>query len=437
MSNTLDIEIVPRKPFREFLTSDKRFMTMVCHRRAGKTVAAVQRLIYCALTHKRKGMKTAPLRYGYIAPTQTQAKSICWGYVKEWCSKIPDVVINESELRVTFPNRAEIRLYSGENYERMRGLYFDGVVSDEDDDIPSAAMSYVILPCLLDYNGWHVSMGTPKGRGTLYTNLQKAKADPRRFSLVLKASESGLIDEENLAEIRAEIGEEAYLQEMECDFSVARQGAIYAKQYQQAVDEGRVCDFEPSASHLVYTTWDLGSPANTVTCYWQKVDLSYRLIDCDFGLEMNTAERVAHMLAKGYNYAQHFLPHDGRTRGADNLSFQSKLMTAGLKNVEVLDNAGKGAEQKRIRSMHDLFPQIWFNKSKLEKEDGMFDALMDYHYKEMKKDGMITSVIDHGFASHFCDAFGYFSEALLSGRMMDSLSRRGVGRAKASFGNSR
>ena len=436
MSEDIEIEIIPREPFREFLTSDARFLTMVCHRRAGKTVAAVQRLILCALTHKRKGMQTAPLRYAYIAPTQTQAKTICWQYFKSWCSQIPDVDINESELRITFPNRAQIRLYSGENYERMRGLYFDGVISDEDDDIPSSAMSYVILPCLLDYNGWHCSMGTPKGRATLYNNLQKAKADPRRFSLVLKASESGLIDEENLAEIRAEIGEEAYLQEMECDFSVARVGAIYAKQFQKAQEDGRVLPFKPSESHLVYTTWDLGSPKNTVTCYWQKVDLGYRLIDCDHDLEMTTAERVAHMLSKGYNYGQHFLPHDGKTRGADNLSFQSKLMEAGLKNVEVLDNAGKGAEQKRIRAMHDLFPQVWFNSELLDHEGGMLEALVDYHYKEQKKDGMITSVIDHGFASHFCDAFGYFSEALLSGRMLDNLSRRGLGRAKASFGRS-
>ena len=118
------------------------------------------------------------------------------------------------------------------------------------------------------------------------------------------------------------------------------------------------------------------------------------------------------------------------------MSFQSKLTEAGLKNVEVLDNAGVGAEAKRIRSMHDLFPQIYFNKSKLDKEEGMLDALRDYHYKEQKIDGRITSKIDHGFASHFCDAFGYFAEALASGRMRVNLTKRGIGRAKSSLGAS-
>ena len=133
---TVNLEIKPRSPFREFLQCKKRWITIVAHRRAGKTVAVVQKLILEAMTHKRKGMKTAPLRYAYVAPTQAQAKSIAWNYLVEFTAEIPNVEVNASELRVTLPNGAQIRLFSGENYERMRGLYFDGVVTDEDDDIP-------------------------------------------------------------------------------------------------------------------------------------------------------------------------------------------------------------------------------------------------------------------------------------------------------------
>ena len=439
MSKTqTEIEIIPREPFREFIGSKRRYMTLVCHRRAGKTVAAVQKLIYEALTYHRGGMKTAPLRYGYIAPTLTQAKLIAWVYLKNFTADIPAIKLNESELRLTFPNGAEIRLYGMEQADRLRGIYLDGCIVDEADDVADHAISYILMPCLLDYQGFLCFTGTPKGRGKLYRSIQRAQDDSERFSLVLKASQSGLIPQDDLDEIRAEIGEEAYLQEMECDFTVAREGAIYATQLQTAIDDGRVVDFIPSEMNLVHTTWDLGSPKNTVCLYWIRntMNLSYQLIDCDSNLEMSTAERVAHMLAKGYNYGQHFLPHDGRTKGADNMSFASKLRDAGLKNVEVLDNAGKGAEAKRIRSMHDLFPQIWFHKSNLEGDGGMLDALMDYHYKEEKKDGRITSVIDHGFASHYCDAFGYFAEAILSGRMLESLTKRGIGKAKSSLGSS-
>ena len=432
-----NLKIIPREPFREFLTTDKRWLTVVCHRRAGKTVAAVQRLIYQALTYKREGMNTAPLRYGYCAPTLNQSKSITWQYFVDFCSQIPNVDINQAELRITFPNKAQIRLFSGENYERMRGLYFDGIVCDEDDQIPSAAMTYVILPCLLDYRGWFLSTGTPHGKGSLYRNVMRAKADPEnRFCLVLKASESGLIDKQDLEDIRLEIGDTAYAQEMECDFSVARVGAVYAAHLSKARDEGRVLPFTASSSHLVHSCWDLGSPANTVVTYFQKVDLTYRIIDCDFGLEMDTAQRVAHMMKKGYSFGQHFLPHDGRARGADNLSFADKLRNAGLPNVEVLDRVPNDAANKRIRAMLDLFPQMYFNSDTLEVEDGLLDALDNYHYRETKKDGRVTNVVEHDYSSHFCDSFGYIAEAIMSGRMMDNLSKRGVGRAKSSIGNS-
>ena len=102
--NQTEIEIIPREPFREFIGSKKRYMTLVCHRRAGKTVAAVQKLIYEALTHERQGTKTAPLRYGYLAPTLTQAKLIAWVYAKSFTADIPGIQVNESELRLTFPS---------------------------------------------------------------------------------------------------------------------------------------------------------------------------------------------------------------------------------------------------------------------------------------------------------------------------------------------
>jgi len=434
----IDIEIRPRKPFREFLACKKRWMTIVAHRRAGKTVAVIQKLILEAMTHKRKGMDTAPLRYFYCCPTLSQAKSVSWSYLLNFTADIPNIIVNHSELRVTFPNRAEIRLLSGENAERARGLYADGIVLDEVEDIPYAHQTHIFLPCLLDYNGWMICMGTPKGKGNLYKALNQAKERPEKnYSLVLKASDTGIVSEDDLGEIRAKIGEDAYQQEMECNFNVARAGAIYSKEVNEARMQGRVLDFGVDNSQLVHTTWDLGSPENTVVIYHQRDqhNLTYKVIDCDFGLNMTTAERVAHMMAKGYNFGQHFLPHDGRTRGADNLSFQNKLLEAGLNNVVVLPNAGYGAEDKGIRTMKDMFSSIFFSKL-VDVEDGLLDALDNYHNREDKKDGRVTNVVVHDWCSHFADAFRYWGEAIKSGMVMGSLTPKALGRAKASFGKS-
>ena len=150
----IELEIIPREPFREFIGCKNRYMTLVCHRRAGKTVASIQKLIYEALTHERAGTKTAPLRYGYLAPTLTQAKLIAWSYAKEFTADIPGIKVNESELKITFPNRAELRLYGSERAETLRGIYFDGLLVDEADDVESNTISYILMPCLLDYSGF-------------------------------------------------------------------------------------------------------------------------------------------------------------------------------------------------------------------------------------------------------------------------------------------
>ena len=147
----MKIRIRPREAFRRYLNRKERWSCIVAHRRAGKTVAVIQDLLLRSLTYKRKG---PPTRYAYVAPTRDQAKDIAWGYLKSYVSKIPGVEINESDLRIILPSKSQLRLYSGDSYERMRGLYFDGIVVDEMADIAPKAWSQVMRPCLSDYSGW-------------------------------------------------------------------------------------------------------------------------------------------------------------------------------------------------------------------------------------------------------------------------------------------
>src|SRR4051812_613665 len=104
--------IIPYKPREIFLpyhASDKRFSVTVAHRRAGKTVARINKLI-------RKAVE-CPLhnpRFGYLAPYWVQAKDIAWLYLKHYCAPLIALggKTNESELSVTLPhNNALIKLY--------------------------------------------------------------------------------------------------------------------------------------------------------------------------------------------------------------------------------------------------------------------------------------------------------------------------------------
>ena len=70
--------------------------------------------------------------------------------------------------------------------------------------------------------------------------------------------------------------------------------------------------------------------------------------------------------------------------------------------------------------MSDMFSQIWFHE-KVNVEGGLIEALESYHRKEHRLGGYVENQIVHDWSSHFCDAFGYWSEALKN-RMVPELS---------------
>ncbi|NQX02225.1 hypothetical protein HQ447_16325 [bacterium] len=413
------LEIRPRRQFREFIETDKRWACLVVHRRGGKTYSSLQKLLLRALTHKRPG---PPTRYVYIAPTQAQAKDIAWAYLKAFTWQIPGVETNESELKITFPGGMIIRLYSGDNYERMRGLYFDGVVIDEPEDIDPMAWPSVIRPCLSDYRGWAIWIGTIKGKKGQWKRYVEASKDPDWYALLLKASESGIIPPDELADLCKGIAPDIFEQEFECNPNIGRPGAIYAKEVSEAEAGGRVREFEADKGALVHTVWDLGSPENTRVIYFQRVGPFLYIIDHDSGLRLTTAERVAHMMAKGYALGCHCLPHDGAARRPGGLSFVEELSAAGLPNVRVIPRTDD--PERRINRMWEMFPNTYFRASTTAR---LLESLESYRRKEEISSGSIRSEILHDWASHDADAFGYIAEAELAGVITENLPRIGSG----------
>lgn len=400
------IKIVPRKQFRAYLKRVARWACLVVHRRGGKTFCCIQDLIHRANTHKRPG---PPLRYAYIAPTRDQAKDIAWAYMVRYASKIPGIEINKSELTVELPGKWMIRLYSGDNYERMRGLYFDGVVVDESGDIDPRAWDEVIRPCLTDYKGWATFIGTPKGKNSFYHTHKKAEAneDGNWFSMVLRASESGIIDGEELADIKANTPEPIYLQEFECDFAIALQGAIYAAHLAKVRASGRIATVPHDAGLPVWTFWDLGSPRNTAVWSVQFTSREIRLLNCDVAKNWTTAERVAEMLGRGYAYAGHCIPHDGAAIQKSGLTYEQELLAAGLRNVWTLPRTDDPTN--RIHRIIALMPSMWLDANGC---DLGIEAMEQYRLAFNTKKKMFEDKPYHDWASHPCDALGYMAEAI-------------------------
>ena len=97
-----------------------RWAVVVCHRRFGKTVAAINHLLRHAILCDKPNARVA-----YIAPTYRQAKSVAWDYLKQFAGKIPGVRFHETELRCDLPNNARIQLLGAETPDSLRGIYLD------------------------------------------------------------------------------------------------------------------------------------------------------------------------------------------------------------------------------------------------------------------------------------------------------------------------
>jgi hypothetical protein len=150
---------------------------------------------------------------------------------------VPDTKINESELKVDYFSGGQVRLFGGDNPDSLRGLKLDGVVLDEYADMKPDLYREIIIPSLMDRNGWVCIIGTAQGRDAFYKVWTDALSRGDWFTLMLKASETGILEPERLAKAKLEMSPEQYNREFECSFDEPGIGQfISGAMVQAAVD---------------------------------------------------------------------------------------------------------------------------------------------------------------------------------------------------------
>jgi phage terminase large subunit len=266
----------PRPQFASFHARAERFACIVAHRRAGKTVACVHELLHGATRCE----KLRP-RFAYLSPFLRQSKQVAWDYLRAAIAPVrtEGATAHETELRVDLPSGAQVRLYGADNPDALRGLYLDGVVLDEYADMDPRVWSEVIRPALADRCGWAAFIGTPRGRNAFFDLWRRAQTEQGWFSLMLKASESGLIPREELDLARRDLTEDQYAQEFECSFEAAVIGAYYGALMRAAEADGRIAGVPYDPAALVWTAWDLGIRDATAIWFAQVVGREIRIID--------------------------------------------------------------------------------------------------------------------------------------------------------------
>lgn len=379
----------------------KRFNVLVMHRRFGKTVFCINEIIKKASVNT----KTRP-QYAYIAPTQKQAKIIAWDYLKHYTAGIPGVKYNETELRCDLPNKARIYLLGAENPDNLRGLYLDGAVLDEVAQQPASIWREVIRPALADRNGWAIFIGTPKGQNFFYELYEKANKIEGWTRKLYKASVTKILPQSELDAIRAEIGDDAYEQELECSFTAAIKGTYYGKLMTDLETSNHIKTIAHDPSLPVVTSWDLGINGKTAIWFVQSVIGENRVID----YYENTGEGLPHYIdmlkAKPYIYDYHILPHDIKVRSLSTGKTRLDLFIQFNLKYKI---APKLPVQEGITAVRTLLPTCFFDKDKCHA--GMI-ALSNYRSDYNEKLGRYGTNPRQDDFAHAADSFRYLALTL-------------------------
>lgn len=401
MSGVIEIAYTPRPLQQELhaMLDQNRFNVLVMHRRFGKTVCAVNHLIKRAIELSADTTKPNP-RLHYLSPTYRQSKAVAWDYIKLFTASIPGTKYHETELRCDLPMGARITLLGAENPASIRGIYSDFVVMDEVANMPESIFPEIIRPSLSDRKGSCAFIGTPQGHNYFH-DLWQAAADTKGWARKMyKASETGIVDDDELEAARATMTEDQYNQEFECSWVANVPGSVYGKELQTADDKERITSVPHLPQHRVDTFWDLGMHDYTAVWFVQQVGRGeVHVID----FYQNQGEGLPHYAAvlqeKGYLYGTHYGPHDlevremGTGKSRREAAYDLGLTFRVVPRLPIEDG---------IHAARMLIPRCFFDRDNCR--EGL-EALRHYHRKYNERTRQFRDAPVHDWSSHAADAF--------------------------------
>ena len=399
----LTIPYAPRRVFEPFHATDRRWSVIVAHRRAGKTVAAVNKLIKAALENERPNG-----RYAYLAPWLSQAKEIAWDYLKRYSLPVQAGPPNESELRVNLINGAAIRLHGADNPDRLRGPYLDGVILDEFASQRSTVWGEIVRPMLADRQGWAAFIGTPKGHNAFHDLWRTSANNPDWYRVLIRADTSGVLPPDELDAMQEDMSPEEFDQEMLCSFETAIKGAFYAEQLRRMDAEGRIAPIAIDRAVRVHTAWDLGRTDATAIWFVQCVGRERRLVDyaehtnADIPFYGNLL--VDKRRDRGWIYGEHYFPPDVAVHMLD--SPLSRVESFRLVGITPTFRSAHAAKMDEINAVRRMLDRAWIDPVYCER--GLeclrnFRREWDDNLKDFKTNPL------HDWASHGASALAQFA----------------------------
>jgi len=179
-------------------------------------------------------------------------------------------------------------------------------------------------------------------------------------------------------------------------------GAIFAKEMQQAEFDGRITRVPYDATKPVLAIFDIGWSDATAIWFLQFVGMETRLIRYYETNQTTMSEILSKMQTFGYVYETLYLPHDAqnKTLAANGRSIEDIVRAAGF-NVRIIDRVPIADS---INAARTIFSKCYFDRENCY--EGL-QCLRHYRYDVEPDSGNFSRKPLHDNYSHGADAFRY------------------------------
>lgn len=394
----------------------KQWLIDVLHRRAGKTILAINLILIAAC--QRTGL------YFHALPTYSQAHSVVWTGIdeegKRYIDHIPrDLIasINQSRMEIHLINGSIIKLIGSDNYDRIVGTNPCGIVFDEYALANPLGWDY-LSPVLIKNGGWAYFIYTPRGRNHGYTLYESAVNNPDWHAQLLTIHDTKNLDgtplfQPSIVEDQIKAGQSREIVEQEylCSFEGVMQGAYYSEQIRAAYAENRIGVEPVIPQQPIYTFWDLGKHDSTAIWFLQPINGRLRMV---YYYE-NQGRDIAHyadfisQFQQRFKvpFAKHFAPFDIKQSNLFEVKGRTRRAIAREHGIYFLV-VSKLAKEEGISCVRAIFKDVRFDKQNCK--HGL-RCLTEYHREWDDKHQCYADEAAHDWASHGADAFRYFALA--------------------------
>jgi len=372
-------------------------------RRYGKDLTMVHQTV--KMMFERPGM------YFHMLPNHKQARKVIWDGFDNTGHKILDTAMpsairqdtNKTEMKITLRNGAIWQLVGSDYYDSIVGANPFGLTMSE------AALSdprawQIFRPILAGNGGWAAFISTPRGYNHFYDLIKLAKANPAWFHSHLGVKDTKHIAQSVLDDERAEMPDELYRQEYDCDFSAANVGAIFGRYIEQAEKQGRICHIDPPGPNdEVWVTSDIGYRDKAAWVWWKRMRGGFEVFHYDDGSGMD-AEEWIERLSKQPPANVLVLPHDARARtfASKRTAVETFLANPPWKGCAVRVNE----QRKKADSINA--GRVMLRRARISDApvcEPFLMAMRAYAYKYDDETKTFSSEPEHDWSSHGADAY--------------------------------